>query len=66
MKKRILFAVLAMVPVLCGCSMKKAYKKAERPNVDIAEDGTTDNPAKEPEIPEIEPAGLYLCMWLRP
>ena len=55
-----------MVPVLCGCSMKKAYKKAERPNVDIAEDGTTDNPAKEPEIPEIEPAGLYLCMWLRP
>lgn len=40
-----------MVPVLCGCSMKKAYKKAERPNVDIAEDGTTDNPAKEPEIP---------------
>lgn len=66
MKKRILFAVLAMVLVLCGCSMKKAYKKAERPNVDIAEDGTTDNPAKEPEIPEIEPAGLYLCMWLRP
>lgn len=61
--KKILFAVLAMVPVLCGCSMKKAYKKAERPNVDIAEDGTTDNPAKEPEI---EPAGLYLCMWLRP
>lgn len=49
--KKILFAVLAMVPVLCGCSMKKAYKKAERPNVDIAEDGTTDNPAKEPEIP---------------
>lgn len=61
--KKILFAVLAMVPVLCGCSMKKAYKKAERPNVDIAEDGTTDNPAKESEI---EPAGLYLCMWLRP
>lgn len=28
MKKRILFAVLAMVLVLCGCSMKKAYKKA--------------------------------------
>lgn len=49
--KKILFAVLAMVPVLCGCSMKKAYKKAEHPNVDIAEDGTTDNPAKEPEIP---------------
>lgn len=66
MKKRILFAVLAMVPVLCGCSMKKAYKKAEYPNVGIAEDGTTDNPAKESEIPEIEPAGLYLCMWLRP
>lgn len=51
MKKRILFAVLAMVLVLCGCSMKKAYKKAEHPNVDIAEDGTTDNPVKEPEIP---------------
>ena len=66
MKKRILFATLAMVPVLCGCSMKKAYKKAERPNVDIAEDGTTGNPAKEPEIPEIEPAGLYLCMYVAP
>ena len=66
MKKRILFAVLAMVLVLCGCSMKKAYKKAERPNVYIAEDGTTDNPAKEPEILEIEPAGLYLCMYVTP
>lgn len=66
MKKRILFATLAMVPVLCGCSMKKAYKKAPPPDMDITEDDTTDNLAKEPEIPEIEPAGLYLCMWLRP
>lgn len=49
--KKILFAVLAMVPVLCGCSMKKAYKKAEHPNVDITEDDTTGNPVKEPEIP---------------
>lgn len=66
MKKRILFAVLAMVLVLCGCSMKKAYKKAAPPDMDVTEDDTTGNPAKEPEIPEIEPAGLYLCMWLRP
>ena len=48
--KKILFAVLAMVPVLCGCSMKKAYKKAVPPDMDIAEDGTTGNPVKEPEI----------------
>lgn len=51
MKKRILFAVLAMVPVLCGCSMKKAYKKAASPDMDITEDDTTGNPVKEPEIP---------------
>ena len=51
MKKRILFAVLAMVPVLCGCSMKKAYKKAAPPDMDITEDDTTGNPVKEPEIP---------------
>lgn len=29
--KKILFVVLAMVLVLCGCSMKKAYKKAAPP-----------------------------------
>lgn len=63
MKKRILFAVLAMVPVLCGCSMKKAYKKAERPNVDIAEDDTTGNPVKEPEIPENK-ADLTILMYV--
>lgn len=51
MKKRILFAVLAMVLVLCGCSMKKAYKKAAPPDMDITEDDTTGNPVKEPEIP---------------
>ncbi len=51
MKKRILFAVLAMVLVLCGCSMKKAYKKADPPDMDITEDDTTGNPVKEPEIP---------------
>lgn len=51
MKKRILFAVLVMVPVLCGCSMKKAYKKAASPDMDITEDDTTGNPVKEPEIP---------------
>lgn len=49
--KKILFAVLAMVPVLCGCSMKKAYKKAVSPDMDITEDDTTGNPVKEPEIP---------------
>lgn len=49
--KKILFAVLAMVLVLCGCSMKKAYKKAASPDMDITEDDTTGNPAKEPEIP---------------
>ena len=49
--KKILFAVLAMVPVLCGCSMKKAYKKAASPDMDITEDDTTGNPVKEPEIP---------------
>ena len=49
--KKILFAVLAMVPVLCGCSMKKAYKKAASPAMDITEDDTTGNPVKEPEIP---------------
>ena len=62
--KKILFAVLAMVPVLCGCSMKKAYKKAERPNVDIAEDDTTGNPAKEPEIPRNRVSWtvlMYVC-----
>lgn len=51
MKKRILFAVLAMGLVLCGCSMKKAYKKADPPDMDITEDDTTGNPVKEPEIP---------------
>lgn len=49
--KKILFAVLAMVPVLCGCSMKKEYKKAASPDMDITEDDTTGNPVKEPEIP---------------
>ena len=33
-----------MVPVLCGCSMKKAYKKAVPPDMDITEDDTTGNP----------------------
>ena len=53
-----------MVPVLCGCSMKKAYKKAVPPDMDIAEDGTTDNPAKEPEIPEDKASWtilMYVC-----
>lgn len=49
--KKILFVVLAMVLVLCGCSMKKAYKKAAPPDMDITEDDTTGNPVKEPEIP---------------
>ncbi len=49
--KKILFAVLAMVPVLCGCSMKKAYKKAAPRMWIFTEDDTTDNPVKEPEIP---------------
>ena len=49
--KKILFAVLAMVPVLCGCSMKKAYKKAAPRMWIFTEDDTTGNPVKEPEIP---------------
>lgn len=49
--KKILFAVLAMVPVLCGCSMKKAYKKAVPRMWIFTEDDTTGNPVKEPEIP---------------
>lgn len=64
MKKRILFAVLAMVPVLCGCSMKKAYKKAASPDMDITEDDTTGNPAKEPEIPRNRVSWtvlMYVC-----
>ena len=45
---------------------KKHTKRQPPPDMDVTEDDTTGNPAKEPEIPEIEPAGLYLCMWLRP
>ncbi len=67
--KKILFAVLAMVPVLCGCSMKKAYKKAAPRMWIFTEDDTTGNPVKEPEIPENKAdltILMYVCMYVAP
>lgn len=61
--KKILFAVLAMVPVLCGCSMKKAYKKAAPRMWIFTEDDTTGNPVKGPEIPENK-ADLTILMYV--
>lgn len=43
---------------------EKAYKKAASPDMDITEDDTTGNPAKEPEIPRNRVSWtvlMYVC-----